>query len=575
MSTSVTAQWNVAEPDQAQVDSLKNALSVGPVLASLLVQMGYEDADQARQFLEARLADLDDPFAIKHVREAVERIRQAMREGESVCVMGDYDVDGVTSTTLLISVLRLFGLDPRAFMPLRLEEGYGLSRVALKRLFAEGRPDLLIVADSGTNSVEEVAFLRTQGVDVIIIDHHRSKEKTPEDCILINPHVNDSQEAPWLHLCSVGLAFKVAHGLVKALREEGDPQAHEVRVKDTLDLVALGTVADLMPLQKENRILVKHGLDCLAKSPRPGIHALFRVSGMELGQPVLPMDISYKLGPRINASGRLADALLPIEMLLSEDSQVSFKAAKELDVMNRERQEIERQIWEEAQAAVEADQLEEPGIVLHNPNWHSGVVGIVAGKLCRHYQRPCIVLGQEGAFAKGSGRSVPGINLVEVLQHCDGLLESWGGHPMAVGVVFKPADYDVFRERFSEAVKHSLEGGLPEKILSLAYWLSPEQVDAALLEELDRLHPFGEKNAQPIFGIRGARLLSPPKCFGRNHYRFQIETQPGQSVWGVAWGKADALPPCGKPIELAVKMAWNVWNGRRSIQLELIDWRCS
>lgn len=573
MSISVSSEWNLVQFDRTQADSLGQALGVSSVLASLLVQIGHVTEASAQQFLNASLASLADPFAVTHVREAVNRLCQAMQQQDVVCVMGDYDVDGVTSTTLLVSVLRSFGIEPRAFMPLRLEEGYGLSHSALKRLFAQGRPDLLIVTDSGTNSVEEVAFLRSQGVDVIIIDHHRSKQNTPEDCILINPHVYDDPDVPWLNLCSVGLVFKVIHGLVKALREEGDTYAHAIRVKDTLDLVALGTVADLMPLQGENRILVKHGLECLAKSSRPGIHALFQVSGMELGQSVRPMDISYRLGPRINASGRLADALLPIEMLLSDDVQTSLKAAKELDAMNRERQEIERQIWEEAQQLVESEQLDQPGIIVYNPQWHSGVVGIVAGKLCRYYQRPCIVLGQEGTFAKGSGRSIPGLNLVEILQYCDNLLESWGGHPMAVGVVCKPKNFDKFRQVFAQAVKEALEGSLPERSVSLAHWLDPEHIDVALVEELDRLHPFGEKNPEPVFGIRNVQLMAPPKCFGRNHYRFQMMTQPGQSVWGVAWNQADRLPPWNTPIELAAKIGWNVWNGRRFIQLELIDWR--
>jgi single-stranded-DNA-specific exonuclease len=569
-------RWIHHPPAAAEVSALVAALGVSPVLAELLLRTDQRDPEAAAAFLRPALARLGDPFLLKNLGRATARLRRALAAREQIVVLGDYDVDGVSSTALLVSILRRFGASPRFVVPRRMEDGYGLSRSAIDRALEPGRPDLFIALDCGTNSIEEVAHLRSLGIDVIVVDHHRSKEKPLEDGILINPHAHDLPgDEAWRQLCTVGLVFKLVHGLVKELRAENHPEAHAVKLRDYLDLVALGTVADLVPLREENRILASVGLRTLQEAARPGLRALMDVAGVRPGQDIMPVDISFRLGPRINASGRLADAALSVELILSQDQRFCRETARQLDSFNRERQDIERGITEEAERAIEADQLDRAGIVLYADGWHPGVVGIVAGRVTRKYHRPCIVLGNEGALAKGSGRSVDGINLVEVLGGCADLLSSWGGHPMAVGVAVEKANLEAFRVRFAEGVRAWTGGRVVEPELELSAWLRPDDIDDRLMGELAQMHPFGQANPEPRFGLRGVVLRQRPEVFKGTHFRFAVEEAGGRRLHGVAWKMADRLPPTGRSVDLAVELAWNFFNDRKTIQLELIDWRLS
>jgi single-stranded-DNA-specific exonuclease len=569
-------RWIHHPPAAAEVSALVAALGVSPVLAELLLRADQRDPEAAAAFLRPALARLGDPFLLKNLGRATARLRRALAAREQIVVLGDYDVDGVSSTALLVSILRRFGASPRFVVPRRMEDGYGLSRSAIDRALEPGRPDLFIALDCGTNSIEEVAHLRSLGIDVIVVDHHRSKEKPLEDGILINPHAHDLPgDEAWRQLCTVGLVFKLVHGLVKELRAENHPEAHAVKLRDYLDLVALGTVADLVPLREENRILASVGLRTLQEAARPGLRALMDVAGVRPGQDIMPVDISFRLGPRINASGRLADAALSVELILSQDQRFCRETARQLDSFNRERQDIERGITEEAERAIEADQLDRAGIVLYADGWHPGVVGIVAGRVTRKYHRPCIVLGNEGALAKGSGRSVDGINLVEVLGGCADLLSSWGGHPMAVGVAVEKAKLEAFRVRFAEGVRAWTGGRVVEPELELSAWLRPDDIDDRLMGELAQMHPFGQANPEPRFGLRGVVLRQRPEVFKGTHFRFAVEAAGGRRLHGVAWKMADRLPPTGRAVDLAVELAWNFFNDRKTIQLELIDWRLS
>lgn len=567
--------WRHQELCRRTVSALARQLEVSEVVAGLLVQRGLSDPDEAELFLHPQLAQLDDPFRITNLAAAADRLLRAMAAGERILILGDYDVDGVTSTVLLVSIMRVFGIFPRYMVPLRLEEGYGLTQEVVERALAEAPVDLFIALDCGTNSVDEVRYLRQQGADVIIVDHHRSKEDLPEDCLLVNPHVHDGENQPWSQLCTVGLAFKLAHGMLKRLRAQGDETAMRVRLKDYLDLVALGTVADLVPLIAENRIMARYGLRSLQNCQRQGILALFEASGLTLGQEITPVDISFRLGPRINASGRLADASVPIEMLLSEDWSMCSRLAGMLNDVNRERQEIERGITGDAEAKVLQEQPDACAVVLFGEFWHPGVVGIVAGKLARRFRRPCVVLGQEGNCAKGSARSIEGINLVEALQSCNHLLEAWGGHPMATGVSVPMENLEDFRAAFTKAVQHQILAGLPEVAVEVSFWIRPDELGPDLLNQLALLHPFGEANPEPIIGVRNVCMEFPPEEFGTHNYRFQVPVGAGRWVSGVAWRKADKIPPHGELLDLAVKLNWNQWNGRRYPQVEMVDWRPS
>ena len=569
-------RWIHTPLPAAEVEEFGRRLEVSPVLAELLLRNGLKEPAAATRFLRPALAELQDPFLLVNLAAAVARLQSAIARQESLVVLGDYDVDGVSSTAFLVSVLRRFGLDPRFVVPRRLEEGYGLSRGAIDRALEAGKPDLFIALDCGTNSHDELAYLQAQGVDAIVIDHHRSKEKPLGEGILINPHVHDGPEdAPWRNLCTVGLVFKLVHGLLKQLRAENHPVAFRVHLKEYLDLVAMGTVADLVPLVGENRILSRHGLQILQHTRRRGLRALMDVSGLKPGQEIQPVDISFRLGPRINASGRLADAALSVELILSEDAAFCVDAARQLDGFNRERQEIERQITEAAERMVEEHYSEAHGLVLFAEEWHPGVVGIVASRVTRKYHRPCIVLGHENGFAKGSGRSIYGLNLVEMLGSSADLLTSWGGHPMAVGVSLPRENLEAFRARFSEAVRTWQCGQMAEPGLEIACWLDLEQVREQLLDELEVLHPFGQGNPEPVFGLRGVRFRQRPEVFKEQHFRFQLEDARGRRVYGVAWKQAQRVPPVGAPVDLAVQVAWNVHNDRKLLQMELLDWRPS
>jgi single-stranded-DNA-specific exonuclease len=549
-------------------------LQISPVLAELMVRNGLKETVAAEQFLRPALAGLHDPFLLFNLDAAVARLRRAIERHETLVVLGDYDVDGVSSTAFLVSVLRRFGLDPRFVVPRRLEEGYGLSRGAIDRALEAGKPDLFIALDCGTNSYDELNYLQSQGVDSIVIDHHRSKEKPRTDGILVNPHVfPGADDAPWRDLCTVGLVFKLVHGLLKQLRAENNPVAFRIHLKEYLDLVAMGIVADLVPVVGENRILARHGLEILQHTRRRGLRALMDVSGLKPGQEIQPVDVSFRIGPRINASGRLADAALSVELILSDDAAFCVDAARQLDGFNRERQEIERAITEVAERMVEQEYADSHGIVLFSEEWHPGVVGIVASRVTRKYHRPCIVLGQENGLAKGSGRSIYGLNLVDTLGECADLLTSWGGHPMAVGVSLPRANLEAFRERFATAVRISQRGLISEPGLEIACWLKLEQIREQLLTELEVLHPFGQGNPEPVFGLRGVQFRQRPEVFKEQHFRFHLEDENGRRVYGVAWKLAHRLPPLGTPVDVAVQVAWNVYNDRKLLQMELLDWR--
>ena len=565
--------WNYTPVHAESVAALARSLGTTPVVAELLVRTGVPEAAAAR-FLTPTLAAIADPFLLVNLERAVARLRQAISRKEKVVVLGDYDVDGVCSTAILVGLLRRLGLDPAYIVPRRANEGYGLTQTSIERALEAGRPDLFIALDCGTNSSAEVALLRSRDVDVIIVDHHRSTEPPATQAILINPHVHPTPEdGDWRFLCTVGLVFKLAHGLLKKLRAENHPVALSIVLKEYLDLVAMGTIADLVPLHGENRIFARHGLRMLAETRRPGLQALMQVSGLKSEQGLVPTDISFRLGPRINASGRLADAALSVDLLLSADPVFCERVARQLDDLNRERQDIERQITERAERYVEENFKSASGLVLFDEDWHPGVVGIVAGRISRKYNRPAIVLGNEGELAKGSGRGITGSNLVEILGACASCLERWGGHPMAVGVSLTKPRLEEFRAMFDQVIRSRSAGGDLEPGIELSGWLEATAVNERLMGELEQLHPFGMGHPEPVFGVRGLRLRSRPDVFKELHFRFAGEDATGRRISGVAWKMADRLPPVGVSLELAVQLNWNFYNGRRTLQMELLDWR--
>lgn len=566
--------WTTPETDTALAEKLAQSLGVSKTCGQLLAQVGLLSVEAAEEFLRPRLAQLDSPFALTNLEAAVDRIIQAVDEPQDVIVFGDYDVDGITSTVQLVGMLRVLGLEPRFCVPRRLEEGYGLSREAIDRA-VEGRlPQLFIAVDCGTNAHDPIAYLNEQGVDVIVVDHHQAKEAPAQGCILVNPHVHDAEDAPWRDLCTAGLVFKLLHGLLRKLREVDDSRVEGIQLKDTLDLVALGTIADLVPLHGENRIISWYGLRHLRANGRAGIRALVEVSGIDNTQEMNSADVSFKLGPRINACGRLADASRPIELLLGDDIRECREAASELDALNRERQDIERSITTLAESRAEQEFSDLPGVVLFDADWHPGVVGIVASRVSRRLHKPCVILGAEGEMAQGSGRSVATVNLVEVFQRCAHLLEHWGGHPMAAGVSLKAEQVEAFSRCFNDSLSALYPGGLPEASLQISAWLELQDLNATLLEELDRMHPFGQGNPEPVFGLRSVCMNEAAQPFGKGNFRFRLPVGGGRGIAGIAWGLREA-PAVGQPVDLALRFSWNCWRGNRYPQVTLVDWKKS
>ncbi|NBD37164.1 MAG: single-stranded-DNA-specific exonuclease RecJ [Verrucomicrobia bacterium] len=566
-------RWQFPSIDTARVQALAAANGISPELAALLCQRGFASPAEAAAFLDSSLRDLGDPLELTGMAAAVGRVREVVQRRGSVFIFGDYDVDGVTSTVLLTEFLQHFGLHPEHAIPNRLTEGYGLSVAALERALGDQKPDLFIAVDCGTSSAEEVAWLRERNIHVLVLDHHTSKEALPQDCVLVNPHVHDPAAAPFADLCTVGLVFKFCHAFLKIHRQENVPAAFDLDLRAFLDLVALGTVADLVPLHGENRLLVRAGLKRLRECRRPGLCALMEAADLNLGETLGTFDIGFRLGPRINASGRLEDARLPIQLLLGTEWAFCRKAARELDDMNRRRQAIERAIAETAESMVANDFAGDLGLVLYDGEWHAGVVGIVASRLARAFHRPAIVVGrdQEGSL-KGSGRSIEGVNLVEILQSSGKSLQQWGGHPMAVGLSIEEEAIPAFRNDFNRALARHLVDGLPEKYIPIDLRLKPKALSLAFLEELGRMEPFGQANPEPVFAVETAGLTDL-RPIGRKHLRFVLPDAGFPGLEGVAWNAAAHPPPKGTPLRLAVRLGWNSWRGQRTPRLTLLDWK--
>ncbi len=569
-------KWEYTPPSSDLTRTYRKELGVGAVVAELLARLGLASAAEAQAFLRPKLSEIDCPFTIPNLERAAERLSQAIDNRQRIVICGDYDVDGVTSTALLVAVLQKFENFPAYVVPLRLEEGYGLSQKAVERaLDKANKPDLFIALDCGTNSLAEAEFILNSGCDLIIVDHHQSKQPLPPEAILVNPHVSDQDDGRHAQLCTVGLVFKLAHGLLKTRRQRGDGRAYEIKLRSFLDLVSMGTVADMVPLLKENRTFARIGLQVLSSTKRIGLRNLMKVAGVAASHGVNPVDVSFKIGPRINASGRLADASVAVELILSDDPGFCMETSLQLDSFNRERQEIERAMTEEALAQINGSEADRGGFVVYSEKWHPGVVGIVASRVSRAFNRPTIVLGREGHLAKGSGRSVDGVNLVEVLEPFSHRLESWGGHPMAIGISMDASRVEEFRSFFDRALTEYLATHEAAKRVEISAWLPVHEIDERLMDELSLLEPFGQGNPEPIFGAKNVIFGPKMTVFKDIHFRFTLAGKRGQVISGVAWKMAARLPPVEAPVDIAYRLVWNTFGRVKALQIELIDWKLS
>jgi single-stranded-DNA-specific exonuclease len=537
-----------------------NDLCGSECIARLLFRKQFRSTDEVQNFLRPRLSSLSDPFLLPQMDAAVARILTALDSHERIVLFGDYDVDGVTSLALLAEMLRGYSATPELFLPLRMEEGYGLSRESVERCLEQYRPQLLIAIDCGTASVDEISELKNRGVDVIVLDHHEPKSQLPDCVAIVNPKADSS--SPFHYLCSVGIVFKLCHALLKTR------PLPEFDLKSKLDLVALGTVADIVPLVEENRLLVQRGAIEIGRTSRIGLKRLMQVAGVR--PPILPEDIGYRLGPRLNAAGRLSTAEKSLRLLLTDDEEQASALATELDQQNRARQEVEKEILAAAIVTIEKqfDPARDASIVAGARGWHPGVLGIVASRIARKYHRPAIMIGfDENGVGKGSGRSIEGLNLVNALTRCAATLEKFGGHEMAAGLAIREENFAEFARAFCNTARQLLSEEALQRSLRLDHELPFTNIDVEFLRWHELLQPFGNGNLQPLFFARDVEPVAPPRVLNEKHLVFRLR-QGGRHRRAVYFdGAAYEFPP--PPWDVAFRIGADEYDGKTLVGMRI------
>jgi single-stranded-DNA-specific exonuclease len=522
------------------------------------MRKGFASAREVETFLRPRLSSLSDPFLLPNMQAAVDRILDAVDRNQRVVLFGDYDVDGVTSLALLAEILRAYGAAPDLFLPLRMEEGYGLSRESMERCLKQHRPQLLIAVDCGTSSVTEIAEVSQQGVDVIVLDHHEPKSALPDCVAVVNPKIDP--DSPFDYLCSVGIVFKLCHALLKNRPLDG------FDLKARLDLVALGTVADIVPLRDENRTFVQRGAIEIARSTRPGLRKLIEVSGVR--PPILAEDIGFRLGPRLNAAGRLSTAEKSLQLLLADDQSQAAALADFLDKQNRERQSVEKEVFlaAEEQIAREYDSTRDAAIVVGARGWHPGVLGIVASRISRKYHRPSIVIGVEAnGIGKASGRSIEGFNLVDALNRCAESLEKFGGHEMAAGLTIREKKIDVFAAEFRRVARELLSDECLQPCLRLDHEVAFSDLNFDLLRWHEMLQPFGNGNPHPLFFAREVESVATPRIVNDKHLVLRL--RQGNYHQRAVYFNAPPLPP--PPWDIAFRIRAVEYEGETRLDMQI------
>jgi single-stranded-DNA-specific exonuclease len=553
-------------------------LQLSPIVAHLLLNRGLSQLEQARRFLDAPLTGLHAPQLLSGVTEATERLDQAVRDGRRICVYGDYDVDGLTGTAILWQTLRLLGAQPDFYVPHRLDEGYGLNMDALAQVARSGA-GVVVTVDCGIGSVAEAAEARRLGLELIITDHHPPTEVLP-DAVLVHPALPGGSY-PFAGISGSGVAFKLAWSLCqRACGSERVTERYREHLLEGVLLAALGIIADVVPLHDENRIFVRHGLARLKKSASVGLKALLKAAGLADKADLRATDVSFMLAPRINAAGRLGCARLVVELLTCTSPERATDLARYLDAQNQKRQHIERVILAEACRLAEVHDLDStPALVLASPEWHAGVIGIVAGRLADLYGRPVllIALPGDGAVGHGSGRSVPGFALNEALRACgDGLL-SHGGHAAAAGFKIPSGLVEAFRERFCAYAARHFVAGPPAQSLVIDAEVHLGVLTPGLLEALARLEPYGAGNPRPLFLAGPVQVVGEPRRVGKGerHLQFRVRQQQ-TTLKAIAFNlgdRAEELLSAGGSCCLVFTPSINEWQGWRSVQLEVRDFQ--
>jgi single-stranded-DNA-specific exonuclease len=587
MPKAVAKTWRLLPHDRGAVEGLASALQTPPVVAQLLLNRGLTAPDAARRFLDAPLSGLHPPEMLPGVAEAADRICAAVKAGRRICVYGDYDVDGVTGSAILLTTLRLLGARVDLYVPHRLEEGYGLNCDALRQLAADGF-SVVVTVDCGIASLAEAAEARRLGLELIVTDHHEMKDDLPEAAVLVHPRLPGTAY-PFGWLSGAAVAFKLAWALAQKVCGSArvTPRFRDCLL-EAVGLAALGVVADVVPLHDENRILVRHGLKQLRQTNLPGLKALCAAAGLERGAALRAGDVGFKLAPRLNAAGRLGCARLVVDLLTTSQPEQALTLARYLEDQNAKRQALERRIVAEARELVETQGWHtDPAVVVAGSGWHGGVIGIVAGRLADLYGRPALIIALpdpsradgdgRALFAPGSGRSVAGFPLHKALRACGDLLLGHGGHNAAAGFRILPEKVPEFRRRFCAVAADHFPAGPPTPTLVLDAEVPLSALTFGLLDDLDRLEPYGADNRRPLFLAGGLELIGEPRKVGNGerHLSFRVRQQ-GTTLRAIAFGMADRaeeLTSAGGRCCLAFTPKLNEWQGWRSIDLEVTDFQ--
>ena len=584
--------WQIA-PDWPDRDALAQRLRVSPIVAQLLHQRNLDDLDSARKFLQPSLGDLADPATLPGAAEAADRICRAVRDHEKIVIYGDYDVDGITATAILWHCLKLAGAEADFYVPHRLEEGYGLNTQALTSLIEQGAK-LIITVDCGISAVEPAKIAAAAGVDLIVTDHHLIDSDLPDCHSIVHPSLPGSSY-PCRHLSGAGVAFKLAWLLAQRFTvadgsalNTSTANGSGIRVSDTFReflisataMVGLGTVADVVPLTGENRVLAAFGLKGLANSSQPGLRALLESAGLTSAT-LESYDIGFKLAPRLNAAGRMGHAQLALELLTRASPARAATIAKYLEQQNQQRRKVEKNILSQAIEQVTTRGLDKPdtrAIVLSSKGWHAGVIGIVASRIVDRYHRPTVMIAIEDGSGQASARSIPGFNICDGFHAAAKWLDRFGGHAMAAGMGISTDNIESFTQVFTQYAQEQITPDLLEQKLRIDAAASLDMISEELLLDLNKLAPFGQGNPRPMFATDGCTVLGEPRCVGKTRQTLQFTiARDGTTRKCVAFRKASLLKKLTacKTVSLAYRPILNDFNGRRTVDLQVEDMQFS
>ncbi len=573
--------WRFCPHDAALVNDLCRDLKVAPLTAQVLVARELETVSAAKEFLEAKLVDLHEPELLPGVVEAAERIVSAIQSKRPITIYGDYDVDGVTSTSLLWNCLKLAGAEVDYHIPCRFTDGYGLNCAKLRELAEQGENRMVISVDCGIGSINEAALARELGLELIITDHHQFGEELPNAACLVHPRLPGGSY-PFGELCGVGVAFKLAWAICQRL---GDGKKAAPRMREFLmsavGLAAIGTIADVVPLLGENRVIVRYGLRSLAERASLGLQALMKVANIDLNRALEAEDISFGIAPRINAAGRLEQGRLAVELLTTESRERALMLAGYFDELNKNRRTAERRLFKQAKELVEEhpDWLDAPGLVVAAPNWHQGVIGIVANRVAEHFEKPTVLLNisADNLTAGGSGRSYAGFDLHAGLESCADVLLNFGGHKAAAGMRVNMDKLDLFREMFCAYILEHHKPAEYEFEMLIDAEVQLADVTYHAVKELDQLGPFGQANPRPVFASSNVELASPPRTMGEGGHHLDLRLkQHNTRIRAIAFGKgewAEEIANVNGPISIGFTAGINHFRGKESVELKLEDWQ--